>query len=429
MLPDNVGYGGETTDQPVESDAEYVAVMAVWQAWRMTGGDAWMAAKLPVLARGLKYIRSDPLRWDAEYQLVTRAHTCDTWDFEIGGLDEFVGDRRVIATCDQTGFLLALRMMAEMHAALGDDEVAGEYSAEADAYQRRANALLWDGTKYLHHVHRTPLEHPGFDESQQLASSNTWAMTRVLASTAQAVSIIDEYRRRHEQTGDAFPWWSLQPGYPDELGYWPDTPHCVQGAYANGGLLPYVGAELCRGSFAHGREGYGVELLKQYTDHLRATGNRVYVWYWPNGEPGMRTANEVPHTGWGMAEWLAALLEGLAGVTDTAPRMGRMAITPRWAVTDRDDVFVSVRYDANDAYFAYHMRLERKERAIAIECTGSGDAVELHVLLPDGWTAGSVLVDGAPVTFTEMQVAESRYVDFAADIAGRTGIRIECVDS
>ncbi|KKK89655.1 hypothetical protein LCGC14_2730940, partial [marine sediment metagenome] len=148
--------------------------------------------------------------------------------FEIGGEVDFVGDRKVIATCDQTGYYLAYRMMAEMYAALNDEENSKKYSTQAEELKRRTNELLWDGVKYQHHVHITPLEHPGFDESQQLASSNTWSMTRGLAELDQAVSIIDEYKRRHEETGDALPWWSLQPGYPDELGYWPGSPCCVQ---------------------------------------------------------------------------------------------------------------------------------------------------------------------------------------------------------
>jgi hypothetical protein len=47
---------------------------------------------------------------------------------------------------------------------------------------------------------------------------NTWAMTRGLATAAQARSILGEYRRRQADTGDAYPWWSLQPGYPAPSG-------------------------------------------------------------------------------------------------------------------------------------------------------------------------------------------------------------------
>jgi len=281
--------------------------------------------------------------------------------------------------------------------------------------------------KYQHHVHRTKIDHPGFDESQQLSAGNTWAMSRGLSSHEQAASIIDEFKRRHAETGDAFPWWSLQPGYPDSLGYWPH-PHCAQGAYANGGLLPYVGAELCRSCFLHGRETYGLELFEQYLDHLEKTGNRVYVWYWPNGEPGMRTANEVPHNGWGMSEWLDCLIEGLAGIKDAAPRMEAIELTPRWAVTDCDEVFASTRYAINDAYFAYRMKIDRTGKTISIVCTGSGSDVNYHVLLPDQWNIEKVTVCGSTVDWNCETIGESRYARFHGPLQGVVQVQVTCLE-
>lgn len=424
QIPDGIRYDGETYRMGVESDVEYIAVMGVWGTWRVTGDEAWLARMIAVLEKALGYIQNDPQRWDAEHHLVTRGHTCDTWDFEIGGTDRLEAARKVIATCDQSGYYLAFRMMAEMYLALGQVEKSLQYETQADEYKSRANALLWDGVKYLHHVHRTPMEHPGFDESQQLAAGNTWAMTRELADTEQAFSIIDEYRRRHQQTGDAHPWWSLQPGYPDELGYYPQ-PHCKQGGYANGGLLPYCGAELCRASFMHGRERYGVELLRQYTDHLKRTGNRVYVWYWPNGEPGMRTPNEVPYTGWGMANWFSALAEGLAGFQDTAPRMRRIRLSPRWAVTDQTSAYVCFRYAVNDSYFAYWMVLDLPHQTLSIEYTGSGESIDFHILLPEGWNAQTVSINGVDSLWKQSTLGESRYLDFSAPIAGHGSLTIK----
>jgi hypothetical protein len=425
-MPDRIDRHGATYRQPVESDAEYVAVFAVWLAWRTIGDDAWAAEKLPILEEALEQLHLDPIRWDAEHQLVARAHTCDTWDFEIGGMDEYVDGRRVIATCDQGSYYRALRMMAEMYAATGRPDQAAEYERAAEAYRDRANALLFDGVKYQHHIHLTPIEHPGFDETQQLAAGNTWAMEYGLATHEQAVSIIDEYKRRHEQTGDKYPWWSLQPGYPDELNYWPNCPHCAQGAYANGGLLPYVGAELTRSCFRHGREAYGVELLQQYLDMLAHDDNRVYVWYWRNGEPGIRTANEVPRAGWGMAEWLLALLEGVGGFCDAAAKMHRVALSPRWAATDRSEAHVCVRYDVNEAYVAYRMSIDHEAHTITLEHTGSGSHVDWHVLLPGGWRARHVIVEDGAVKFCIGEIESSVYVDFQDEIRGHRRVTIEC---
>ena len=172
---------------------------------------------------------------------------------------------------------MAYRAVAEIYSRLGNETQAAEFDHQAEEYRRRAKDLLWDSGKYLHHVHLTPIEHPDFDESQQLAMGNVWAITRGLANHDQAVAIIKEYGKRREETGDAFPWWSLQPGYPDELGYY-EGPYCQQGGYANGGLMPWVGGELCLAAFEHGMESYGVELYHQYVEHLQRTGNRVHVW-------------------------------------------------------------------------------------------------------------------------------------------------------
>ena len=110
------------------------------------------------------------------------------------------------------------------------------------------------GEAQRHHVHLDPFDHGDFDEDDQLVMSNSWAITRKFANHEQAVSIINEYMRRLKETGDRFPWWSLQPGYPDELGYFKnaDPGRRAQGNYANGGLFPWVGGEILPGSFFYG---------------------------------------------------------------------------------------------------------------------------------------------------------------------------------
>ncbi|NLS79097.1 MAG: hypothetical protein GXY76_17745 [Chloroflexi bacterium] len=424
-MPDGIRRDGTTWRMAVESDVEYILVLGVYETWQVTGDGAWMAAALPKLERALAYIEQDEKRWDAEHQLVKRGHTCDTWDFEIHETADFVGKRFVAATCDQSGYALAYRAMAEMWAGAGDAAKAAAFADKAQGYAARANALLWDGVKYQHHIHLTPIEHPGFDETQQLAMGNTWAVTRGLADHEQAVSIISEYRRRHAETGDAYPWWSLQPGYPDELDYYPGA-HAKQGGYANGGLMPWVGGELCRGAFLHGLERYGVELLRQYNDLLARTGNRVHVWYWPNGEIGFRTTNEVPYTGWGMAGWLHALMDGLAGLRDAGTRLQQVSASPRWAATAERGAQACIRYASNDAYFAYEMRLDEVQGALCLRYAGSGERVDFHVLCPAGWEPREVWLNGAVVGFQRIVIGESMYADFEAEIAGEGLVKITC---
>ena len=65
-------------------------------------------------------------------------------------------------------------------------EKAEKWASRAGAYRKRANDLLWDGGKFQHHVHLDEIDHGDFDERNQLAMGNTWAVTRGLADGDQA---------------------------------------------------------------------------------------------------------------------------------------------------------------------------------------------------------------------------------------------------
>lgn len=416
MIPDGIHRDGRTWRVGLESDVEYILVLGVWQTWRATGDTAWMKRALPRLEKALAYVMSDPKHWDPVRRLIKRQHSCDTWDFDIDGATDSGTSRHVIAVCDQTGYDQAFRAMAEMHSAAGDAARAAYWRQEAEQYRRRAADLLWDGTKFQHHVHIDPIDHGDFDERRQLAMSNTWAMTRGLATQEQAQKILDEYRRRHAATGDRYPWWSLQPGYPDHLGYWKE-PFRKQGGYANGGLMPWVGGELCRAAFWFGREKWGVELLRQYARHLRETGG-AQVWYWPDGTPGFRTTNEVRYAGWGMAQWVEALMEGLAGVRMLAPRMDEVEISPRWTAAGIRSARATFHLPASDAYFSYHWR--HSAEGITLEYAGSGEKAGLRILLPEGFDPGAVTVDGKPAP-ARLSGDGSRYLEIAS-VQGRYGL-------
>lgn len=421
-VPDGIRRDGSTWKMEAESDNEYILVTGIHDTWRVTGDDAWMARALPAAERALSYATNDPERWDPARGLAKRRHTCDTWDFGMRVSDT---EALVAATCDQTGYYRAFLAMAAMLERL-------ERRVEASAYLRRAAGLrrltvsqLWGGRFFRHHLHLTEVSHGSFDESSQLAMGNVWTITRGLATEEQASSIVAEYRRRHAQTGDAFPWWSLQPGYPDELGYFAQ-PFLRQGGYANGGLLPFVGGELCRGAFWSGQEGYGVELLRAYAGHLRATGGRVQVWYWPDGTPGFRTPNEVPHTGWGMAQWLEALVEGLAGIRDSSAGMAEVDVSPRWAAAGIDEATVVVRYAAGPGYFAYRIGVDRGRRRVTIQFTGSGARARFRCLLPVEWAPESLIVRGVAAPFAAERAGASVYACFDVDIAGSASAVLQC---
>jgi hypothetical protein len=420
MVPDGIERDGRTWRVGLESDVEYILTLGAWQSWQATGDDGWLRAALPKLEKALAYIRSDPKHWDAANRLIKRQHSCDTWDYDIDGATDKGTSRHVIATCDQSGYYLAFNAMSRMYRHLGDEARATHWAREADEYRARAVKLLWDGTKFLHHVHLDPIDHGDFDESRQLAMGNTWAMTRGLATREQAARIVDEYRRRHKETGDAYPWWSLQPGYPDHLGYWKD-PYRLQGGYANGGLMPWVGGELCRAAFQNGRESYGVELLRQYAGHLRKTGG-AQVWYWPDGTPGMRTTNEVRYAGWGMAQWVEALLEGLAGFADRGSLLTEARLAPRWAAAGVRRANATFRYAASEAYLSYKWSWDAA--GVTLDYSGSGERVEFDILLPFKTMPSQVLLDDKPVEPEIERVGSSLYLKLAAQSGARGRIHI-----
>jgi hypothetical protein len=413
MVPDGIERNGRTWRVGLESDVEYIVVLGVWQSWQATGDNAWLRRALPKLEKALAYIQSDPKHWDPEHRLVKRQHSCDTWDYDIDGASDSGAGRHVIAVCDQSGYYQAFLAMSHMYRSLGNSEAAEKWHREAAQYRERAVKLLWDGTKFQHHVHLDKIDHGDFDETQQLAMGNTWAVTRGLASRDQAMSVIDEYRRRQKVTGDAYPWWSLQPGYPDRLGYWRE-PFRLQGRYANGGLMPWVGGELCRAALRNGREEYGLELLRQYSDHLRRTGG-AHVWYFTDGTPGFRTTNEVNYAGWGMAQWVEALLEGLAGVRDDSAVLGRVEVSPRWAIAPLSHARVTVRYAASAGYFTYDWT--RNGQSVRLKWSGSGEQADFRILLPQGGQAQSVAIDGKPAETRTEEVGPSRYLLLTAPAA------------
>ncbi|MDD3927995.1 MAG: hypothetical protein PHT33_15230, partial [bacterium] len=428
MIPDGIERDGSTWRVGLESDVEYLIVLAVWQTWQATGDDDWMEAALPKLEKALAYVQSDPRHWDENYRLIKRQHSCDTWDFDIDGASDSGTGRYVIAACDQSGYYLAFKAMSCMYRHIGADERAAFWTQEAEAYRLRAVSLLWDGTKFLHHVHLDNIEHGDFDETKQLAMGNTWAVTRGLAGSREGTLIVDEYRRRHRETGDAYPWWSLQPGYPDDLHYFESSSFLKQGGYANGGLMPWVGGELCRGAFMSGREEYGVELLRQYAGHL-GSHKGAQVWYWPDGQAGFRTTNEVAYAGWGMAEWVNALMEGLSGIRDIDCLLQEVEVSPRWVAAGVADAYVVFRYAASRAYFAYRMQTDAGSKVVQLACSGSGQRVNFRVLLPEGWLPQFADGNGQPLDYHLDRVDRSNYVTFSTVIEGLLDIRIECLSS
>ena len=405
----------------IEADREFLFVEGVWSAWQATGDDSWVREMLPAMRRALEHTFTDPRRWSSEHGLVKRAFTIDMWDYEQGsdGTDirrNFDAQTRwSIMHGDNTGTYRSARLLAEMERRSGQLEAARLWDSRADRLLESINRVCWNGSFYTHQVHLTPILPTGVDERRQISLSNAYALNRGTLSQEQAASVIRTYQTRQAENGERIfaEWYSINPPFEANFG--------LPGRYANGGVMPLVGGELARGAFTHGFEGYGVDILRRYWDLTERWGGS-YLWYHPDGRPGLGTEETIATDGWGSAAMLAALTEGLAGVNDDAALFQSVTLSPRWAATDRRSAQVALQYPASGAYFAYEWQA-REDGSISLTWGGrESREVRLHLLLPQGMVPSQTLLNGAPTRFSLHTVEKSVYLDATLPGIGRLDI-------
>ncbi|MBX0329068.1 hypothetical protein K2Z83_15420 [Oscillochloris sp. ZM17-4] len=423
-FPDVIDYPERfvtATRKEVESDLEFLFVQGVYEAWQATGDDAWLSQNMAAMRRALRYITSDPLRWDAARGLVRRPYTIDMWDFAYGPTtlspDGKPAPRHWIAPDtiwgtfhgDNTGLAQALRLMGEMERRVGDPALADGDDQQADGIMARLNALSWNGRFFTHFVPEDPSFQPaGVDAGNQLSLSNAYALNRGVLSKQQGELIVKRYFQRRDFSRAFAEWYSIDPPFPAGSYGMAGGKGELPGEYVNGGIMPLVGGELSRGSFRYGAEAYGFDILRRYADLTRLTG-ASYLWYYPDGRPGISGPDTIGTDGWGAGSMLAALIEGAAGVSDKDRGLRDLILSPRWAA---DPAFTQVRavarYAASDGYVAYTWR--RDGRAIRISLSSSSDVAFVRVLLPDDAPQDvRIALDGVeqPAAFSTSQ--RSRY--------------------
>ena len=124
---------------------------------------------------------------------------------------------------------------------------------------------------------------------------------------------------------------------------------------------------------------------------------------------------------------MAALIEGLAGVKDAPRSQGyaRPLLSPRWDLTPAASVKTVVRYAASQGYIAYTYAHDPAARELQLSVTGSGDAIDCHLLLPAVPEPSlAVQVNGASVAFHASTFGTSHYVDFTLPSASPQTLRI-----
>jgi len=417
---------------PVEADVEYRFVKAVYQAWQATGDRWWLKRMLPHMEKALRYVLTDPWRWDRKTGLVKRALTMDTWDFDYTAgahpwLNFQVGDRTFwgIMHGDNSGYYEAFLLMSRLVAASGLRRQATAWQKLASGLKRRANRVCFNGRFYTHHVHLVPVTIPGIDESSQLSLSNPIDINRGLATHAMAVAILQEYQERAGSSGAFAPWFTIDPPFPD--GMFGDE-KLVGGAYCNGGIMPLVGGDLARAALEHGFEEFGVRQLLIYEELTR--NNESYLWYFPDGRPSTIEASTSPDAsptdGWGSSAMMYALVEGLAGVVDESVLFRHVRLSPRWEAAGCTDVDVSTVYGPSGASIEYHYAHDAGRRKIVLEIRGNA-LVDLHLLLPTGTRCSRVDAGGKTCSHRNRTVHRSSYVDAHVAVRGKATVTAQYI--
>ncbi|MEI7771810.1 MAG: hypothetical protein WCI67_17590 [Chloroflexales bacterium] len=423
-LPDVIDYPARfvtASRKEVEADLEFLFVQGVYEAWQASGDDAWLKQNMDAMRRALRYITSDPLRWDAARGLVRRPYTIDMWDFAYGPTTtspdgkpaprHWIEPGTIWGTFhgDNTGLAHAMHLMAAMERQAGDPALADGWDQQGDEIMARLNAVSWNGRFFTHFVPEDPgFQTAGVNASKQVSLSNVYALNRGVLSVQQGELIVKRYFMRRD-FGKAFAeWYSIDPPFPAGSYGMAGGKGEIPGEYVNGGIMPLVGGELARGAFRYGAESYGFDILRRYAKLTELTG-ASYLWYYPDGRPGISGPDTIGSDGWGAGAMLAAMIEGAAGVSDKDRMFRDLILSPRWAADPAfRDVRAVARYAASAGYVAYTWH--REERAIRLSLSSSSEVAFVRVLLPADAPQGVRLsIDGAEAPAVIDTSGKSRY--------------------
>lgn len=432
-LPDHIygdshpGWGGNRRIRTLMADIEINTISELYNAWVAHGDDGWVKGMLPKMEAAIEYVLSNKDMFDQNFGLIKRPHSLDEWDMQIPVSDNFINEssRFVVMNGDASALFLACGRLSEFYQVTGNTGRAAHWQEQQKHFYEVGNQIFWDGTKYQHHIHIDDMDHGSFDESNQLSMSNPWAITRGFADHKKSVSIIREYYRRWRETGDRFPWWTLQPGYPDELKYFKTEGNwsMKQGEYANGGLFPWVGGELCKAAFMHGFEKEAYEMIQDFHFAVKRDNGAVFTWYSLDGEAGINAPwNQTNYDSFCIQPWVQAILEGLAGIKSQGKLFDKVVCSPCWTAADTKKAYGVAHFPESDAYFAYDYCYNDDE--ISIEFTGSGKDVLFKILMPPDVHFDLVIINGMKCNYNYEQVENSKYLVIATAIQGAGKISI-----
>ncbi|HEX2948307.1 MAG TPA: trehalase family glycosidase [Armatimonadota bacterium] len=386
----------------LEADIEYLMVEGVYMIWQATGDDTYLHRNLPHLEKGLRYLTSDPKRWDKHYQLVKRPRTIDTWDFldrTSSSTDRSIhpDDPMGIMHGDNTGLYQAELLLATMYRQIDEEEKAKRWELEAAALKERINRYLWNGQFYKHFL---PLDDTnyGVDEAWQLSLSNASDINRGTVTFDMARSIINTYRSmRTKFGGELDDFRNLEPPYPCFF-------NLKAGEYVNGAIAPFVAGQLALGAFEFGEERYGADILRRIGTKMSRDGKVAFLYNYNGGDIGGG-----PRC-WCGAELMHAMAAGLAGVRDNGALFRDVTISPRFTAADEPRAHVRLEYAVSGAAIEYHFTHDQLEKQMTFTLLSEHDHAKLRMLLPEHANNARAVINGVDVPFDEDIVGESRYL-------------------
>lgn len=121
---------------------------------------------------------------------------------------------------------------------------------------------------------------------------------------------------------------------------------------------------------------------------------------------------------WAASTCMQALIEGLAGVKDSAEMYKLPVVNARWVSASIDNVNVTARYAASQGYVSYRFAHNKSGKQVTITATGNGDKMFWHVLLPANASVTGVTAGNKNIPFSQSVTEQSVYADFSIDLPG-----------
>ena len=112
---------------------------------------------------------------------------------------------------------------------------------------------------------------------------------------------------------------------------------------------------------------------------------------------------------------LYGLVEGLAGVQDKTKQFESISLSPRWSAANITEAEIGVGYECSGAAVSYSYT--ETANGVQLSINAKKSAANIQQLLPTGATVASISNGNANLDFKEIQIEQSRYVAFEANIA------------